>query len=402
MLICYFTNVYPSPSHTTMRREILALEAHGIGVVRAAARPFTGELIEPADREEALKTLYIARSVIYAAVCLGVVAATRPGRLARALCDAVQIGSRTMSGVWKHLMYLGEACVLLRIARNCSHIHANFSNATSIAIMCRILGGPPVSLRIHGPEEFSDFTPADWEWKLRHAAFVAPISEYGVRSVRNLVPSQFHSKIRLLRCGVDGSLLKTVDTPNTSLPAQYRIVCVARLEPRKGHAVLLEALSILRRDGLAASLILVGDGSLRDSLKQLAEKLFLSDVIEFAGWRAGADVIDAMRRSRVVVLPSYAEGLPIVLMEALALGRAVVATDIMGIPELILQGITGWLVPPGEATSLAAALKEALLAPDEKLHAMSCAGRSLVADRHDVNNLMRELVALICEDQGSP
>lgn len=384
-----------------MRREILALEALGTGVVRVAARPSKNPLVEPADRAEALKTSYLTRSISYAAACLGVVAATRPGRLARALLDAVQIGAKSKSGVWKHLMYLGEACVLLRVTRNCSHIHANFGNATSIAIMCRILGGPPVSLRIHGPEEFSDFTPVEWEWKLRHAAFVAPISEYGVQRVCALIQPHFHAKIKLLRCGVDANLLKTVDNSIPSLPAQYRLVCVARLEPRKGHEVLLEALSILLRDGLSVSLMIIGDGTCRDSLERRARELFLSDAIEFAGWRAGADVFDAMRKARVVVLPSFAEGLPIVLMEALVLGRAVVATRIMGIPELVLHGETGWLVEAGNAPSLAIALREALLASDEKLLAMGCAGRKLVADRHDVNKLMRELVARICENQSS-
>jgi colanic acid/amylovoran biosynthesis glycosyltransferase len=397
MLIGYFTNVYPAPSHTTMRREILALEAFGVGVIRIAARPFRGPLIEPADVEEALKTKYLTRQILYAAACLGIVAATRPRRLVMALRDAVQIGAATKSGVWKHLMYLVEACVLLRIARNCSHIHANFSSATSVAIMCRILGGPPVSLRIHGPEEFIEFTPVEWIWKLRHATFVAPISEYGAQRICTLVPPPFHAKIKLLRCGVDSSLLDTVDNSTHSLPAQLRLLCVARLEPRKGHEVLLEALSVLHRDGLSVSVTIIGDGTCRDSLERRARELLRSDAFEFVGWRAGADVVYAMKSARLVVLPSFAEGLPVVLMEALALGRTVVATRVMGIPELVVHGKTGWLVEAGDANSLAAALREALLASDERLLAMGRAGRSMVADRHDVNKLMRDLINRIDE-----
>ena len=159
-----------------MRREILALEALGVVVTRVAARRFRGLLVEPADHEEAHRTSYTARSLLAAIQGVGLAALTRPRRLAQALRDAVVVGAKSERGVWKYLMYVGEAAVLLRVARGCDHLHANFGNATSIAIMCRVLGGPPVSLRIHGPEEFESFVPTEWDWKLGHSCFVAPIS----------------------------------------------------------------------------------------------------------------------------------------------------------------------------------------------------------------------------------
>ena len=295
MRVCYFTNVYPTPSATTVRREIFALAALGVDVVRVAARPFKGALVEPADLAEAPKTRYLTRSIPYAAACLAVVAATRPIRLARAILDALKIGPRTKSGVWKHLMYLGEACVLLRITRNCAHIHANFGNAKGIAIMCRILGGPPVSLRIHGPYEFMDFTPPEWNWKVSHAVFVAPISEFGAQRIRALVEPRFHFKIKLLRCGVDINFLQSVDNSFSSLPAHHRLVCVARLEPEKGHDILMEAIAALRRNGLSVSVMIIGDGILRGRLLRHAQKLSISDAVEFVGWRSGDEVIDAMK-----------------------------------------------------------------------------------------------------------
>ena len=196
----------------------------------------------------------------------------------------------------------------------------------------------------------------------------------------------------MLRCGIDLNRLKTISTANDSIPAQHQLVCVARLEPRKGHEILLEAISILLHDGLPVSLKLIGDGTLRDRLVQLAQELDLSGSVEFVGWGSGADVVEAMKVARIAVLPSYAEGLPIVLMEALAVGRPVVATQIMGIPELVLNGRTGWLVPPRDAMRLASTLKEALLTPDEELNRMAVAGRSLVAKRHDTDKLMKELI----------
>lgn len=388
--ICYFTNVYPAPSHTTMRREIRALEALGAVVTRVAARRFRGPLVEPADHEEASRTVYTALSLLAALRGVCRIALTRPRRLAQALHDAVAVGAQSERGVWKYLMYVGEAAVLLRAARGCDHIHANFGNATSIAIMCRVLGGPPVSLRVHGPEEFESFTPAEWAWKLRHAAFVAPISEHGSQRVRALVHAHHHHKVQTLRCGVDAMFASDAGRPG--LPAGLRLVCVARLEPRKGHEVLLQAMALLQRDGLPVSLRLVGDGSLRAHLEQRGRELLQPGTVVFAGWLDGAGVGEAMGAARVVVLPSFAEGLPIVLMEAFAADRVAVATSVAGVPELVMPGHTGWLVEPGDAPALAMALKAALLSPDRVLMQMAAAGQERVRERHAVGPLMAELL----------
>ncbi|MEN9438279.1 MAG: hypothetical protein RIR09_2934 [Pseudomonadota bacterium] len=395
MLVCYFTNVYPAPSHTTMRREIIALEALGVGVIRVAARPFRGELVDPTDVAEAKNTSYTTESLVRAATCLTRVALTRPLHLFKALGDVIRIGTQTKSGIWKNLMYLGQACVLLQLANKCAHIHVNFGNATSIAIYCRILGGPPVSLRIHGPEEFIDSTPSDWAWKIRHAAFLAPITEFGMKKVQSCVSPGRHPKIKLLRCGIEVALLTRGCDAAMRLPSELNLVCIARLESRKGHDVLLKALHRLKQDGLTVKLTIIGDGSCRASLKKQARELSLSESIHFAGWQAGPEVILSMRNARVVVLPSFSEGLPIVLMEALAIGRAVVTTRVDGIPELIFPGKTGWLVEAGDVSGLADALKSALLTSDEDLLVLGRAGRSLVARQHEVGSIMKEFVALI-------
>jgi glycosyltransferase involved in cell wall biosynthesis len=347
-------------------------------------------LVDPEDHEEASRTSYTALS-LWAATCgVCLAALTRPRCLARALRDAVVVGAKSGRGVWKYLMYVGEAAVLLRVARGCDHIHANFGNATGIAIMCRVLGGPPVSLRIHGPEEFESFTSAEWDWKLRHASFVAPISDHGVRRVCEAVHARHHGKVQVLRCGID--VAPAPGRVRLSLPTGLRLVCVARLEPRKGHEVLLEAMALLLRAGLPVSLLLVGDGSLRRHLEQRARELLQPDTVEFAGWRDGAGVRDAMSAARVVVLPSFAEGLPIVLMEAFAAERVAVASAVAGVPELVLPGHTGWLVGAGSADALAHALQEALLSPDPVLMRMAGAGQRLVHERHAVGMLMAELL----------
>lgn len=387
--LCYFTNVYPAPSHTTMRREIETLTALGVSVVRVAARRFAGPLVEPADRAESARTAYTTASVWWAAWCLLTTAVRRPRAFARTLWSAGRVGLSSRRGLWTYLMYLGEACVLLEISRGCCHIHANFGNAVGIAALCRQLGGPPVSLRIHGPEEFESFSRREWDWKLQQASFVAPISEHGVRLLQAVLAPHHRDKVTLLRCGVDAP--GPQDSP-PALPAQAHLVCVARLEERKGHRVLLQALRQICDAGVPVSLTLVGDGSLRQALEQEAQALGLADRVRFAGWADGATVSRALAEARLAVLPSFAEGLPIVLMEAFAAGRAVVATQVAGIPELVRHGESGWLVSAGDVDGLAQALREALQASDERLIAMARAGRERVREQHDVRELMHGLL----------
>lgn len=373
-----------------MRREIRALEAQGVGVVRAAARRFGGPLVDRADLEEQSTTHYLTGSMWNAALWFGVVALTRPIRLLRALLDALTIGSGTRIGAWKYLMYVGEACVLLRLTRCCRHIHANFSNALSISVMCRILGGPQVSLRIHGPEEFDYFSPRQWMWMSSHAAFICPISDHGTARVKGILGPGDAEKVRTLRCGVDAVFLAPETTPPASA---YRIVNVARLETRKGHRILLDAIGLLRDRGIAASLTIVGDGALRTALEDRAKFLGLEDRITFNGWGDGLRVREEIQGARLFVLPSYAEGLPIVIMEAFALGRSVVATNVDGIPELVVPGRTGWLVRSGSAAELADALAMALTAPDETLREFAREGRRLVETHHSADRLMGQLIA---------
>lgn len=390
--LCYFTNVYPAPSHTTMRREIEALTELGVSVVRVAARRFAGPLVEPADHREAELTSYTTASVWRAGRCLLMAAIRRPRAFASALRSVWRVGLSSRRGLWTYLMYLGEASVLLEVARGCSHIHANFGNAVGIAVLCRELGGPSVSLRIHGPEEFESFSRREWDWKLQQASFVAPISEHGVRLLRETLAPQHRDKVTLLRCGVEA---RSALRPSPALPARAHLVCVARLEERKGHRVLLQAVGQVCAAGLPVTLTLVGDGRLRHSLEQHARALGLSDRVRFAGWADGPGVSRALAEARLVVLPSFAEGLPIVLMEAFASGRTVVTTSVAGIPELVQHGESGWLVRPGDVGALAEALLEALQASDERLIAMASVGRERVRQQHDVEGLMRTLLARV-------
>jgi glycosyltransferase involved in cell wall biosynthesis len=173
---------------------------------------------------------------------------------------------------------------------------------------------------------------------------------------------------------------------------------------QKGQLVLLEAIARARSEGLAVELTLVGDGPLREQLEDAASRLDIRGAVRFAGALAADDVLAEIERSRALVLASFAEGLPIVAMEALALGRPVIATDVGALAELVEPGRTGWLVPPAAVEPLADAIRAAASAPVSELERMGEAGAARVRERHDSAREARRLEALFRESvaRGKP
>ena len=167
------------------------------------------------------------------------------------------------------------------------------------------------------------------------------------------------------------------------VPDEPRLVCIGRLSEQKGHLLLIEAAGRLAAEGLAFKLILVGDGPLRTQIEAMIAQLGLQNHVEITGWASNPEVQQQLLASRVMVLPSFAEGLPVVIMEALALSRPVISTYVAGIPELVESGTCGWLVPPGSVEALTEAMRSALQAPPEKLEQMGRVGAERVAQQHN-------------------
>jgi len=187
-------------------------------------------------------------------------------------------------------------------------------------------------------------------------------------------------KLRLVRCGVSA---RFTDAKQTEPPNQARFVCVGRLCPEKAHHVLLEAVRKLKMEGQVLDLRLIGDGPSRADIEGFISTHNLDDCVNVMGWQSTETVMECIRQSRVFVLPSFAEGLPVAFMEALALGRPVIATRIAGIPELIEEGVNGWLVPPADADALTDALRDAAEAPVERIQRMGACGRATVLRDHN-------------------
>lgn len=247
-------------------------------------------------------------------------------------------------------------------------------------MLCHALGGPTYSFTVHGPEEFDKPGLIALSTKLRHAAFAVAVSNYGRAQLwRHCPPEEWH-KIHVVRCGVDPRFL-TSDA--VAVPDAPRLVCVGRLGEQKGQLILLQAAAALKQEGKAFELVLVGDGEMRALLEQAISEYGLHEHVTITGWQSGEQVREHILNSRALVLPSFAEGLPVVIMEALALRRPVISTYVAGIPELVAPGETGWLVPAGAVGPLVNAMREVLAMEPIRLAELGHTGHDRVLEQHD-------------------
>jgi colanic acid/amylovoran biosynthesis glycosyltransferase len=402
--VAYLINQYPQASQTFIRREIHALEKLGVTVERFTIRGSDVALVDERDKAEQQKTRVVLN--VGAIGLLGAVLQTfftRPLDAARGFAEATRRGIKSHAGLSKHLIYFAESCVLLRWfrERKIAHVHSHFgTNSTLVAMLVRVMGGPPYSFTSHGPEEFDKPEALSLARKVQLSKFVVAISEFGCSQLYRWCRYEDWPKVRLVRCGVDEMFLRAAASTNGQLPpppSEPRIVNVGRLDPSKGQLFLVQAAGKLAAEGMRFQLTLVGDGSMRPELERLIEKLNLKEHVRLAGWMSNDQVRAEILNSRAMVLPSFAEGLPLVIMEALALHRPVLSTYVAGIPELVTPGVCGWLVAPGSTEGLTAAMREVLAAPVERLAEMGHAGAQRVAERHDVEREAAKLAAMFTE-----
>lgn len=397
MKLAYLMNMYPLISTTFIRREIEAHERAGVPVDRFAIRPWDQDLVDPKDIAEVPKMEYLLAGGLggLARSALREIASNLPGflRASRATAKMVRVakGNRL-----KTIVYFLEAIVLKQkaTARGVTHIHTHFStNSAAVAMLSHLLGGPPYSVTIHGPDELYEMERNALALKVEHASFIAAITEYCRNVVDTHCVGRFTDKIRILRCGLD---FRDFPEPGP-VPETSEIVCVGRLCPAKAQSLLVEAMADVVKTHPDARLTLLGDGEDRPEIEATIVKHGLEKNVHLAGWATNDDVRAAVTRSRALVLPSKAEGLPIVIMESFALGRPVVSTIINGIPELVDESC-GWLSPFGDIPALVENLKALLDTPPETLTTMATEGRRRVLEYHDQD---RNAAQLRTEIEGS-
>ena len=391
--IAYLVNQYPKVSHTFIRREILALERRGLTISRFSIRGWDAPLADPVDEEERSKTRYILR-----AGALPMLRATlstlisRPRAAWTALKTALSMSRRSLRPWPYHLIWFAEACLLREwlASDRIDHLHAHFgTNSADVALLQHLLGGPTYSFTIHGPDEFDQAPMLNLPRKVEGARFVAVISAFTRSQLMRAIPAQLWPKLQVVHCGLDEAFFAAEPAP---LPDSSTLLCIGRLNAQKGHVTLLEGFAALNRP--VARLILAGDGELRDLVEERIRTLGLTGRVQITGWISSDEVMRLITQSRVIVQPSFMEGLPVVLMEALAQGRPVISTFVAGIPELVQDGINGWLVPAGDSDRLAQAMAAALDTAPPDLSRMGRDGMARVRTRHHIDTEAAKLAAL--------
>jgi colanic acid/amylovoran biosynthesis glycosyltransferase len=402
MRIAYLINQYPKVSHSFIRREILALERQGFEIMRISIRGWDNDLVDEADLAERRKTRFVLQSgwvAIAAATVVSFIA--RPIHFARALALAVRMGWRADRPIPFHMIYLLEACLIERWLNKSKvqHVHAHFgTNSAEVAMLVHELGGPPWSFTVHGPEEFDKPLFIGLPEKIRRAAFVVAVSSFGRSQLLRLVGYREWNKIEVVRCGLDPAFFAGPPT----YPETRHLVCVGRLCEQKGQLLLIAAVQQLAEAGTDFTLTFAGDGETRPELEALIQDKKLGSKIRITGWINNDEVRQHILAARALVLPSFAEGLPVVIMEAMALRRPVISTYVAGIPELVHDGEHGWLVPSGDISSLVYAVKTCLEMPPDRLQEMADAAFRQVLRYHNLEAQSAKLATLIRNHPQGP
>jgi colanic acid/amylovoran biosynthesis glycosyltransferase len=395
--IAYFVNHYPKVSHSFIRREILALERQGFEILRIAIHGWDGPLPDPEDQQERAQTRYVLRHGTWALLLPTLAALLRsPGRFFAAVCLAVRMARQSDRTLPYHLVYVAEACRILPWLKEfgARRLHAHFgSNSTEVAMLAFTLGGPPYSFTIHGPGEFA--VPMGLEEKIHHSSFVVAISSFGRSQLYLRSKHEDWTKIKVIHCGLERAFH---NFPAPAAGNAARLVCVGRLCEEKGQLLLVDAVALLAAKGVRIELVLAGDGPMRSKLESLIEEHGLAKSVRITGWISSNEVRDELLAARALVLPSFAEGLPVVIMEAMALRRPVLTTYIAGIPELVRPGENGWLFPAGSIEDLATAMQDCVSRPPEDIERMGNAGHDLVLGRHSIDLEVVKLADLLRSD----
>ncbi|HEY7771795.1 MAG TPA: glycosyltransferase family 4 protein [Marinagarivorans sp.] len=397
MKICYLVNQYPKISHTFIRREILALEALGASVRRVSIRQPPEAPLDAADIEENDKTDFIfSSSAAKKLPSLMLMSLTLMPKNLAALCVAFKMARAAGGGFAKHVVYWLEACWLVKYCKNhhVDHVHAHFgTNPATIAYLSRLMGGPEYSFTVHGPEEFDSPVALSLNRKIAGAKFVVAITSYCKSQLCRWANFEDWKKIVEVHCTVDKSMC---DAPPCASVNPKRLVSIGRLCEQKGQLVLLQAINRVTELHPDVELHLVGDGDFRPLFERYIKEHDLEQNIKILGWMSSEQISSELDQSCAMVLPSFAEGLPVVIMEAFARGRPVITTYIAGIPELVSEA-NGWLVPAGNEEQLVAAINALLGSSQESLLAKGRLGKKAVLERHDAKEEASKLFSYIAK-----
>lgn len=408
--IAYVVGDYPAPSHSFVQREILGLRTRGAIVHSFSIRRAPdASILSAADGDEFDRTVAL-RPVRPLGLVRAAVRAAR--ERPRGLSAALRLSQRRVQGgprarLWG-LFYVAEA---LLVWERCEregvrHLHAHhLAHSADIAMLAAAIGSVAGarwtwSFTMHGPDEFYDVERLRLAEKVTDADAVMCISDFCRSQIMGHIAPRDWGKLHLVRCGVDSAHFARPTAATRSSAEPLRILSVGRLVPVKGHSLLVRALPELRARGIAATATLVGRGPEAERLSALAAELGVADLVEFTGALGQHEILERYHAADVFCLPSFAEGVPVVLMEAMACELPVVTTRIMGIPELVQDGVGGLLVPPSRLDGLVDALRT--LAADRELRGrLGEGGRARVQEEFELAGCIDALVAALSSATAS-
>ena len=400
----YLVSQYPAVSHTFILREVQALREQGLEIHVASINPTDREpsKLTAEEHEEMRNTFYVKQVGVWGVLRAHLSTLIKhPGAYLRGLAFALKLGGMDFKKILFGLFYFAEAVIVGQwmVSRHLSHLHVHFATpAAMVGLLVTKIFPMTYSLTIHGPDEFYDAPGYHLAEKIHGATFVCCIGLFARSQIMKLVHAEDWEKLEVSPLGVDVEVFKP---PSSRRQFQkFEILCVGRLVPAKGQRILIEAVALLEKQGQKVNLRLVGDGPDRRSLEQMVGRRGLDHCITFEGAVNQDRIREFYDSADVFVLPSFAEGIPVVLMEAMAMEIPTITTWITGIPELIRQDQDGILVPPSDVNKLTQAIRQVM--DDEILRrGLGQAGRRRVAARYHLKKNILGLVEIFTQRLGA-
>jgi colanic acid/amylovoran biosynthesis glycosyltransferase len=396
--LAYLLSTYPAISHTFFLNEITELRKLGFSIDAASVNKPAWPPGMPSQQEaSALETTFYVKGVKPSRVLytLFTIALTHPAVFARGVRSALRLDRWNLPATAYALFYLAEALLLGDWLRRHGHqhLHVHFGGpVATVGMLTSMAWRVPYSLMIHGPDEFYDVDKFYLRQKVEQAAFVLCISDYSRSQIMKVSDPALWGKLHVVRLGVD--LNRFAPNPAMDRRDTTEIICIGRLVPAKGHLILLHAFSELLRRGYDVRLRLIGDGQERGRIESFISRENLGGSVILDGALNHEATRQKLGQADIFVLASFAEGVPVALMEAMAMGIPCISTFVAGIPELIRDGLDGLLVPPSSEQSLRAAL-ERLISDANLRHTLARAGRRRVEELYDLERNVNLLAGVM-------
>jgi colanic acid/amylovoran biosynthesis glycosyltransferase len=390
----YLISRYPSISHTFILREVVELRRIGFHIdvasINTPDRKTSNLTAE--EQVEAASTFYVKAAGGAGALRAHTMSMLQnPGAYFAGLFFAVGLGGTDPRRIGMNCLYFIEAVMVGQWMRSLGlkHLHVHFATpAATVGLIVTKTFPFTFSITVHGPDEFYDVPGYLLSEKFVAAKLVCAIGMFARSQIMKLCDSSLWGKIEVTPLGVDSSIFQPRGSSHDA--KAFEVICVGRLVPAKGQHVLLAAIAQLHSKGRNVVLRLVGDGPDRNTLEASACRLRIKDSVIFEGAVNQDHIRDLYATADIFALASFAEGIPVVLMEAMAMEIPCISTSITGIPELIRDSIDGLLVAPSDVDALSSAITR-LMDDGELRNRLGAAGRRRVLDKY---NLRRNIVRL--------